>query len=219
MVILGIKYNGMSMQIDTLEFDSDQTYYDYNCNVTLRSSNNGNGMYDISILNKNFVQGFPIGKWRITKACLSYDWGNSYAYFIMTDEVGKETKKITASKQKGFVSGFDVDLLTRSIFSKAQKIVSEYPSSNIYNVISDLQEEKERYYWKGTMEWFYKDYPDMNEFIEDVQSSIDKLSCYLAKYQDAKNILEECKDERAERLLTQINNDCISHLQSLKCRT
>ena len=219
MVILGIKCNGMSMQIDTLEFDSVQTDYDYICNVTLRSSNNGNGMYDISILNKNFVQGFPIGKWRITKACLSYDWGNSYAYLIMTDEVGKETKKITASKQKGFVSGFDVDLLTRSIFSKAQKIVSEYPSSNIYNVISDLQEEKEHYYWKGTMEWFYKDYPDMNEFIEDVQSSIDKLSCYLAKYQDAKNILEECKDERAERLLTQINNDCISHLQSLKCRT
>ena len=69
------------------------------------------------------------------------------------------------------------------------------------------------------MEWFYKDYPDMNEFIEDVQSSIDKLSCYLAKYQDAKNILEECKDERAERLLTQINNDCMSHLQSLKCST
>ena len=104
MVILGIKCNGMSMQIDTLEFDSDQTDYDYICNVTLQSSNNGNGMYDISILNKNFVQGFPIGKWRITKACLSYDWGNSYAYFIMTDEVGKETKKITASKQKGFVS-------------------------------------------------------------------------------------------------------------------
>ena len=46
--ILGIKCNGVSMKIDTLEIDGDQTAYDYICNVMLAVESNGNGRYDIS---------------------------------------------------------------------------------------------------------------------------------------------------------------------------
>ena len=45
--ILGIKCNGVSMKIDTLEINSDQTAYDYICNVMLAMESNGNGRYDI----------------------------------------------------------------------------------------------------------------------------------------------------------------------------
>ena len=53
--ILGIKWNGVSMKMDTLEINVDHTAYDYICNVMLAMESNGNGRYDISIVDKDFT--------------------------------------------------------------------------------------------------------------------------------------------------------------------
>lgn len=74
--ILGIKCNGVSMKIDSLEIDANQAAYDYICNVMLAVESNGNGRYDISIVDKDFIQGFSIGEWRITKAWIIFNWGS-----------------------------------------------------------------------------------------------------------------------------------------------
>ena len=89
--ILGIKCNGVSIKIDTLEIDADQTTYDYICNVMLAAESNGNGRYDISIVDKNLIQGFPIGEWRITKAWIFFNWGFAEAKYIMSDKYGNFT--------------------------------------------------------------------------------------------------------------------------------
>lgn len=119
--ILGIKCNGVSMKIDTLEIDGDQTAYDYICNVMLAVESNGNGRYDISIVDKEFIQGFPIGEWRITKAWIIFNWGFAEAKYVMSDKYGNLTHEIIASRQKGSISGFSTSILTKSIFASAQK--------------------------------------------------------------------------------------------------
>ncbi len=62
--ILGIKCNGVSIDILTLRIDSNQAPYDYICNVSLSRDCNGNGTYDISIIDKDFTKGFNIGNHR-----------------------------------------------------------------------------------------------------------------------------------------------------------
>ena len=65
--IFGIKCNGVSIQVNKISIDTDQSEYDYICNVSLRSSSNGNDTYDVSIINKDYIQGVPVGKWQIIK--------------------------------------------------------------------------------------------------------------------------------------------------------
>ena len=65
--IFGIKCNGVSIQVNKISIDTDQSEYDYICNVSLRRSSNGNDTYDVSIINKDYIQGVPVGKWQIIK--------------------------------------------------------------------------------------------------------------------------------------------------------
>lgn len=109
--IFGIKCNGVSIQVSPISIDDDQSKFDYICNVSLKDSWNGNGTYDVSIINKDYVQGMPIGKWRITKAWISYNWGDSFARLKMEDEYGNETCDITADNQSGSARGFHVPSL------------------------------------------------------------------------------------------------------------
>lgn len=64
--ILGIKRNGVSLKIDTLTFESDQSGYEYISNINRVSRSGGNGQYNITITDHNLNQGCPIGNgWKL----------------------------------------------------------------------------------------------------------------------------------------------------------
>lgn len=213
--ILGIKCKGVSMKIDTLDIDSDQEGYDYICNVTLNNDVNGNGTYDVSIVGENYIQGMPIGNWRITKARIGYNWGDSFARFVMTDEVGTETTEIVASEQKGSMSGFSTQILAQSIFPKAQKIVSEYTTAEIYNIVSDFEAMTSDYTWKYIKEESHKNNRDAKGYIDLIEYKVKNLSDYLGKYKNVRNLLKDCEDEKSKLLLSRITEECKKLLQDL----
>lgn len=215
--ILGIRCNGVSIKIDTLQFESDQSEYDYICNVNLSSSSNGNGTYNISIVNKDLAQGFPIGKWRITKAYIAFDWGKSVAKFIITDENGNETKPLTASQQRGTASseGFNTNSLARSIFAKAQMVISEYPSAAICDAVIEFDEQSSDYTWRYIKESFSKGGRNAEQYIELIGYLSKKVAEYTNSYKRLKEILELNDDPKAKQLLIKINNDCRNVLQEL----
>lgn len=218
--ILGIKCNGVSIKIDTLKIDSDQSPYDYICNVNLSHEDNGNGQYNVTIIDKNLLQGFSIGKWKITKAWISFNWGDSYAKMIMVDSEGNETIEIIASQQAGSRSNsrgyYDTNTLARSIFTKAQKVAIEYPSAAIYNAIMDLEEKKSGYHWKYIQDEYSKVQSNLEELIDLLNYAVNKLKEYMDKYYEAKKLLEGCDDPRAKQLLTTITNDCKELLLKFK---
>lgn len=212
--ILGIKCNGVSIKIDTLTIESDQTPYDYICNVTLVNEHNGNGKYDVLIVDKDLVQGFPIGKWRIVKAWINYNWGSSEAKFIMSDKDGCYTNEITASKHKGCVSGFSTDIMSRSIFATAQKIASSYQSAPICNQVMAFEELignimpqsiKDSYQKYRKKEKYYTETAD---FLNSMGYWATKISTLVEKYKETKELLLKSKDPRAKQLLTKITEDC-----------
>ena len=141
--IFGIRCNGVSIQVSQISIDEDQSMFDYICNVSLKHFWKGNGTYDVSVVNKDYVHGMPVGKWRIKKAWIKYDWGESNAKLIMEDPDGSETCEFVADRQKGSYSGFHVPSLVRAIFSKAQNIVSDYPNAKVCNAIAELKASKE----------------------------------------------------------------------------
>lgn len=59
--ILGIKRNGVSLKIDTLTFEADQSGYEYISNINRVSRSGGNGQYNITITDHSLNQGCPIG--------------------------------------------------------------------------------------------------------------------------------------------------------------
>ena len=59
--VLRININGVSIKVDTLDFELDQLCYDFICNVDLMSNVNGNGKYAISIVNDEYVAGCQVG--------------------------------------------------------------------------------------------------------------------------------------------------------------
>ena len=186
--IIGIKSNKSSMKIDNLTIDDDQSEYDYICTASLKKIPQGNGRYDISIVNKKRVQGMRIGKWRITRAWIFYNWGSSRAWLRMSDRFGEETGDILASEQKGTASqiGFNVEGLVRSIFIKAQEISIEYASAKIYDAVA--------------------------LFNRSNDSSSKSIYNYLDLYEKVVKMLQECKDQKSKQLLIKIKSDCRAHL-------
>lgn len=204
-LIFGIKVNGVSFKIDTLNIESDQTIYNYICNVILVDSFNGNGSYDVTIVNNNLIPGCPIGKWKILSASIKFDWGTSYAWFILVDEKGQETRRILTSSQRGSNYGFSVEYLTRSIFPKAQQIVSEFPSASIYNAYNEFNESKpdpdrlKRYLEKTEAD-------DCIEYFID--NTLDKMRDYLINYKKFTSLLIESEDLRSKSLLIKATEEC-----------
>lgn len=215
--ILGIKQNGISLKIDSLKIESDQTSYDYICNVTLSESWNGNGRYNISITDKNHIQGLPLGKWRITKAYIYYNWGKSVACFVLTDENGIETKPITASEQKGSASseGFNINILARSIFSKAQMIISEYPSAHICDDVLEFDELTSKYTWSSIRRDYEKGGRNIEGYIDLIEYLSKNVYEYIELYKTLKKKLKENEDPKIEQLLVRLTNDCQNVLLSL----
>ena len=212
--ILGIKCNGVSMKIDTLEIDADQTAYDYICNVMLAMESNGNGRYDISILDKDFIQGFSIGEWRITKAWIIFNWGFAEAKYVMSDKDGYYTHEIIASRQKGSFSGCSTSTLAKSIFTSAQKVVCDYPSAPICDSVMALDSMiavlnpptiKERYKKYQRKDAYYTKTED---FLDSIGYWAKEISELVSKYKDVTKELSDVDDPRAEQLITRTTEDC-----------
>lgn len=206
--IFGIKCNGVSIQVSPISIDDDQSKFDYICNVSLKDSWNGNGTYDVSIINKDYVQGMPIGKWRITKAWISYNWGDSFARLKMEDEYGNETCDITADNQSGSARGFHVPSLARTIFTKAQEIVRNYPNAEICSSIIELHKSQKDLNidflsncLKGS-----KNNGD-EEYVDSIAYVLEKLSNHLETYNKTKELLKEQENQRCKQLLKEIASD------------
>lgn len=215
--IFGIKCNGVSISVSQISIDEDQSKFDYICKVSLKDSYNGNGTYDVSIINKDFIQGMPVGKWRIKEAWISYDWGNSYARLIMEDEDGNETCDITADDQKGSTSGFHVPSLARTIFTKAQEIVRDYPNALICTSIIELHKSQKSLnvdFLKNCVKRG-KDNGD-EEYVDSIVYVLGELSNHLEVYNKTKELLEKQDDIRSKQLLRDVVSDCKKLLESFK---
>ena len=207
--IFGIKCNGVSIQVSPISIDADQSVFDYICNVSLKDSWNGNGTYDVSIINKEYVQGMPIGKWRITKAWISYNWGDSFAKLIMEDEDGNETCDIIADNQSGSARGFHVPSLARTIFTKAQEIVRDYPNATICTAVIELHKSQKDLHIDFLKDCLKggKDKGD-EEHVDSIAYVIGKLSNHLEVYNKTKELLKEQDDQRSKQSLRGIISDC-----------
>lgn len=215
--IFGIKCNGVSISVTRISIESDQSVYDYICNVSLKESYNGNGTYDVSIINKDYIQGMPVGKWCIVKAWIKYDWGDSFAKLIMEDEWSNETSEIIADNQKGSVSGFNIPSLVKSIFTKAQVVVRDYPNANICNAIMELNESKKHFnlsYLKNRFQDVLKE-PD-EKYIDFIRFAADRISKHLEVYKNTAELLEKNDDQRSVRLLKDITSECRHLLECFK---
>ena len=214
--IFGIKCNGVSISVSQISIDEDQAKFDYICNVSLKDSYNGNGTYDISIINKDYIQGMPVGKWRIKEAWISYDWGDSYAQLIMEDEDGNETCKITADDQKGSASGFHVASLARTVFTKAQEIVRDYPNAKILNAVTDLNCSKKKLNVDFLKKCLNSEGKDDEKYLDDVEYVLNKISTHLGIFKKTKELLQEQDDQRSKQLLKDVSSECKHLLDSLK---
>jgi len=215
--IFGIKCNGVSINVMQISIDSDQSVYDYICNVSLKESCNGNGTYDVSIINKDYIQGMPVGKWRIKEAWITYDWGSSYSKLIMEDEDGNETSTIYADDQKGSASGFHLPSLTRTIFTKAQEVVRDYPNANICNAIMELNESKEHF----NLSYYIKRHKEVSnksdkEYIDFMEYAANNITKYIRAYKATAELLEKNDDPRSVRLLKNITSECRRLLDNFK---
>lgn len=215
--IFGINYEEESLKIKTIG-DNQQMDYDFICKVTLTNAYNGNGTYSISINSTQLGQRFMIRKWRIKKAWIGYNWISSSAQFIMIDPDGNETNTIIASTSKGSTHqyGFDVESLARSIFTKAQTIAEEYPSAAICNVMMGVEDLWRMSSWIYIKERYQEVCSDPNEYVEFVEYAISEVKKYVAKYNEAKTVLEDSEDPMAEVLLKKLDAKSKKFLYSLK---
>lgn len=213
-VIFGIKCNGVSINASQISIEDDQSKYDYICNVSLKKFWNGNGTYDVSIINKDFIQGMPVGKWRIKEAWISFSWGDSTARLIMEDENGVETYDIEADTQKGSASGsgFDIASFARTIFTKAQEIVRDYPNAEIFNALMELKKSQISSYLINK----HKEVSNKSneEYINFFESASSEISKYLKAFKATENLLDKSDDLRSKQLLKNIKSDCRKLLDS-----
>lgn len=208
--ILGINRNGVSLKIDTLTFESDQSGYEYISNINRVSRSGGNGQYDMIITDQNLKQGCPIGNgWNLISGNIYYYWSEAYSYFIMSDEHGVRTKEILASKEKTSLSkGYNIDALGKSVFFKAQEIVLQFPSASIYNAYIDFIEKKPK---------FHLGIIDRNSNSDTVQGFINGnyeiIVSYINRYKQLLNLLSDSKDSKHKQLLMDIDKMMIDFIK------
>lgn len=209
--ILGIKINGVSCKIDALQISDDQTSYDYICNVSPSRQVNGNGSFDITILNQEFNEGMPLGKWTLLGGTITYDWGESKVTFILQDENGIKTNPIVSGNSKGSARGFQIEGLARSIFSKAREIVTEYPTATIYNIACEFRKIKFSDY---DVKSFAKK-SDASALIDDFEDTITHYRKYLENFRKLKDLLSTRNDEKSSKLLKIITAECVETIMRL----
>ncbi len=208
--ILGIKRNGVSLKIDTLTFEADQSGYEYISNIDRVSRSGGNGQYNITITDHNLNQGCPIGNgWKLIFGNIYYYWSEAYAYFILSDEHGVKTKEILASQEKTPLSkGYNIDALAKSIFFKAQEIILQFPSASIYNAYMDFIEIKPKYHL-GVI-----DREGNSETVQGfINGNYEKIADYIDKYKQLSLLLSTSKDSKCERLLMEADEVMVEFIR------
>lgn len=212
--IFGIRCNGVSVEVSLISIDEDQSKFDYICNVFLENFYNGNGTYNISIVNKDNIPGMAVGKWRIKKAWIRFDWGCSKSKLIMEDPDGSETCELLADSQKGSASSqsFDVPSLARTIFSKAQSIVRDYPNAKVYNAVAELQELKRSLRFASLS----RQDDGSERYISDIEFALRKLVQYLNVYKTTRDLLSKEEDQRSQLLFKDLSAECRHLLLELK---
>lgn len=212
--IFGIRCNGVSIEVSLISVDEDQSKFDYICNVFLKHSCNGNGTYDISIVNKDNIPGMAVGKWRIKKAWISFNWGDSMSRLIMEDPDGSETSELVADSQKGSASRFDVPTLARTIFSKAQSIARDYPNAKVYNAVAELQ--KSKFFWGRHKILLRRQDDGSKEYISNIESVLRQFGQLLTMYKTTIDLLSTEEDERSQLLFKDLSAECRHLLLELK---
>ncbi len=210
--IFGIRVNGASQLITKLSISDNQSDYDYICNVAIENQWNGNGRFGLSIVNSDRIEGMPIGRWTLLNGRIGYDWGGSSASFIMEDENGNLTNRISAGTGKGSASGFSVETLARSIFTKANEIVDRFPSAQIVNAYLRVEDDKPT----ASSLLMYKETDDKKYFIDRFENyTIKPLSTYLERFRELEVLLKGSEDIRCKRLLTQVTDECVKIIKML----
>lgn len=208
--ILGIKRNGVSLKIDTLTFEADQSGYEYISNIDRVSRSGGNGQYNISVTDYNLNQGCPIGNgWKLISGNIYYYWSEAYAYFILSDEHGVKTKEILASQEKTPLSkGYNIDALAKSIFFKAQEIVLQFPSASIYNAYMDFVNKKPKSHL-GVI-----DREGNSETVQGfINGNYEKIVDYIDKYKQLSHLLLNSEDSKCELLLMDIDEVMVEFIK------
>lgn len=208
--ILGIKRNGVSLKIDTLTFEADQSGYEYICNINRISNSGGNGKYNITVTDHNLNQGCPIGNgWKLISGNIYYYWSEAYAYFIMSDEHGVKTKEILASQEKTPPSkGYNIDALAKSIFFKAHEIVLQFPSASIYNAYMDFVNKKPKSHL-GVI-----DREGNSETVQGfINGNYEKIVDYIDKYKQLSHLLLNSEDSKCELLLMDIDEVMVEFIK------
>ena len=201
--ILGIKRNGVSLKIDTLTFEADQSGYEYISNINRVSRSGGNGQYNITVTDHNLNQGCPIGNgWKLIS-------GNIYYYCILSDEHGVKTKEILASQEKTPLSkGYNIDALAKSIFFKAQEIVLQFPSASIYNAYMDFVDKKPKYHL-GVI-----DREGNSETVQGfINGNYERIVNYIDKYKQLLQLLSDLEDPKCEQLLMEADEVMIGFIK------
>ena len=208
--ILGIKRNGVSLKIDTLTFEADQSGYEYISNIDRVSRSGGNGQYNITVTDHNLNQGCPIGNgWKLISGNIYYYWSEAYAYFILSDEHGVKTKEILASQEKTPLSkGYNIDALAKSIFFKAQEIVLQFPSASIYNAYIDFVDKKPKYHL-GVI-----DREGNSETVQGfINGNYEKIADYIDKYKQLSHLLLNSEEPKCEQLLMDIDEVIVEFIR------
>lgn len=208
--ILGIKRNGVSLKIDTLTFESDQSGYEYISNINRVSKSGGNGQYNITVTDHNLNQGCPIGNgWKLISGNIYYYWSEAYAYFILLDECGVKTKEILSSQEKTPISkGYNIDALAKSIFFKAQEIVLQFPSASIYNAYADFVDKKPKYHL-GII-----DRENSSDTVQGfINGNYERIVDYTNKYKQISSLLSASKEPKCNQLLMSVNEIMIDFIR------
>lgn len=195
--ILGIKRNGVSLKIDTLTFEADQSGYEYISNIDRVLNNGGNGKYNITISDHNLIQGCPIGNgWVLLSGYISYNWNKASAYFILSDAKGEKTQILASNQITPANVDFNIGIMAKSIFRKAQEIILQFPSASIYNAYTDFFEKKPKSHL-GVI--------NRESCSDTVQGFINgnykRIVDYIDKYEQLLQLLSDLEDPKCKQLL------------------
>ena len=147
-----------------------------------------------------------VGKWRIKKAWIKYDWGESNAKLIMEDPDGSETCELVADSQKGSYSGFHVSSLVRAIFTKAQNIVRDYPNAKVCNAVAELKASKENLNIHYLKKYLNSENNGDEKYISNIKYVLDKLAHHLTAYTTTRDLLSKEEDQRSKIIVKGYNS-------------
>lgn len=217
--IFGVKYFGDSIIISESPIGSDIMNYEYICTVSEIEDRNDNRTYDVSIVSKDNVSGILVGKWKIKKAKISKDWGRSFSYLVMEDEQGIETSMITACQKDGGTRSRETVsfiFLIRTIFDKAQEIVRNYPSAEIYNVVNELEKFSSNINLSH-LKYLYEESKQKSDesYLDFIKKTADIITKQIDSSKKAANLLKELDDQKYNKLRNDIFSKCKNIIENL----